>query len=228
MLAARALGYAALGLGLALSVMLLTEEPFSTWPQRVARLCLFAPAVSALASGLSLSQARSRGELVALAALGASPQRVARGPSLAAWAVGLLAALLVASPAADLSAVFPAVRASAHWTVTELGFSDAQHGVLVDFERALRFVPGVVPATAGVRVQGLAGAIAVAPLALVLPVWVAAGIPPALRAVVVAVALGMLLVALHAVAAGRLGAAWLAAATLPLLLQAAVAYWRPA
>jgi hypothetical protein len=79
-----------------------------------------------------------------------------------------------------------------------------------------------------VRVQGLAGAIAVAPLALVLPVSVAAGIPPALRAVVVAVALGMLLVALHAVAAGRLGAAWLAAATLPLLLQAAVAYWRPA
>jgi hypothetical protein len=185
---------------------------------------VFAPAIAAIASALSLAQARARGELMALAALGASPQRVARGPSVAAWAIGLAAAVLVASPAADLSAVFPAVKATAHWTVTELGFREVQHGVWVDPERVLRFVPAVMPSITAAGVHDLAGALAVGPLAVVLPVWVAAAIPPWMRAAAVAVALTLLLVLLHAVAAGRLRAPWLAVGAAPMLLQIARGY----
>lgn len=226
MLAWRAFAYSALGGALVLSVMLLTEEPLSTWSQRLARLCVFAPAIAALGSLLSLAQARARGELVALAALGASPLRLARGVSVVAWGLGLIAVMLVASPVADASAVFPALRPAAQWTVTELGFQEARRGVSVSSRGALSFLPGQAVSAPARHGQGLAAALAVGPVALILPIWVASAIRRWVRVAGIAGALTLLLLLLHAVAAGRLGAPWLVAVAGPLAAQALAATGR--
>jgi hypothetical protein len=222
MLAWRALAYSALGSALVLAIMLLTEEPLTTGSQRLARLCVFAPAIAALGSLPSLMQARARGELVALAALGASPLRLARGASVVAWGLGLVAVILVASPAADVSAVFPALKPSAQWTATERGFQEYQHGVSVTADGRLGFMrnAAVSPVRRG---QSLAAALAVGPVALVLPIWVASAMRRWVRVAGIAAALTLLLILLHAVAAGRLGAPWLVAAFGPLALQVLIA-----
>ncbi|HMJ12596.1 MAG TPA: hypothetical protein VK524_14325 [Polyangiaceae bacterium] len=226
-LAVRALAYGGLGSALALAVMLLTEEPSSTWPQRLARLCLFVPATAALASALSLAQARARGELVALAALGASPLRVARGPSLVAWALGALAVALVASPAADVSSLFPALRAQAHFRADTLGFSDLRHGVRVDPHGALHWLASSVEPQLRAQ-RGLEAALVTGSLSLVLPLWVSAELGVAVRVLGAALALGLVLVLLHAVAASRLGAPWLMSSALPLAFQALIGHRRRA
>jgi hypothetical protein len=223
MLAWRALAYSALGSALVFSIMLLTEEPLTTGSQRLARLCVFAPAIAALGSLLSLTQARARGELVALAALGASPLRLARGASVVAWGLGLVAVMLVASPAADVSAVFPALRPSAQWTPTERSFHEYQQGVSVTSKGGLGFMPSAAVSTPVRHGQSLAAALAVGPVALVLPIWVASAMRRWMRVAGTAATLTLLLVLLHAVAAGRLGAPWLVAVAFPLALQALVA-----
>ena len=68
MLGQRASGYGVLGAALALALMLLTEEPLTTWPQRLARLCMFGPAIAAVAAALTLAQARAGGESSRIAA----------------------------------------------------------------------------------------------------------------------------------------------------------------
>lgn len=225
MLGQRASGYGVLGAALALALMRLTEEPLTTWPQRLARLCMFAPAIAAVAAALTLAQARAGGELRALAALGASPLRAARGPSVFAWGVGLAAVALVASPWVDVGALFPAVHPSAHWTPDAHGFRELHQGVSIDRAGALSFLPaGRAPALSA-RPHGLAAALAVGPLALVLPVWVAWPISPGVRAAGVLTAAALLLVLLHMVAAGQLQSPWLMAVALPLSLPIVASYY---
>ncbi len=116
LLGRRCFGLSLLLLALALAVVLATDEAGSTVGQRAARLAVFAPAVAVVAERLVLSQARARGELVALAALGASPWSQARGAMVAAWAVGALSLLVLLSPLSDVRSLFPVVQGHASFT----------------------------------------------------------------------------------------------------------------
>ena len=101
LLARRALAFTAIAIAIAIGVTVTTDEPYSTFRTRVARLCAFVPALSAIGAAITLAQSRARGELRALEALGVAPFRMGRGPMVTSWALGFLAAR---------GAGFPAVR----------------------------------------------------------------------------------------------------------------------
>ena len=82
LLARRALAFTALAFALAIGVTIATDEPYSTLGTRVARLCAFAPALSAIGAAIALAQSRARGELRALETLSVTPLRMARGPMM--------------------------------------------------------------------------------------------------------------------------------------------------
>src|SRR6185503_19306495 len=131
LLARRTLAFTALAFAIAIGVTISTDEAYSTLGMRVARLCAFAPALSAIGAAVTLAQSRARGELRALEALGALPFRIARGPMVACWALGLIAALVLASPLSDVSSLFPALAAPAHWVLDRGALFDPVSGVRV-------------------------------------------------------------------------------------------------
>jgi hypothetical protein len=222
----RALALTALLGVVALAVAVITDESYSSWGMRVARMSALAPALAALGAGVALGQARSRGELRALHALGVSPLRVALGPMLAGWATGSVAVALVLSPAADVSALFPKVACNVPWTW--------DGAALVSGSGGLRVTPAGVPELGGALTLPVAlaaptrwaAALAVAPLGLVAPVWVSAPVSLRARAVAVAMTGGLTVLLLHAAAAQRLGPQWLVCGALPLALQAVVGHVR--
>lgn len=206
---------------IALAVMIATDEAFSTAGMRIARLCAFAPALSALGAGAIVGHASERGELRALLGLGASPFRTALGAIVAGWVIGAIAVIVLASPFADASSLFPAVETKGRFVVSggsliqpELGVVVSPHGAIdllsTRSEVARAFAPG----------RG-AALWAVAPLALIAPVWICAPARAATRGAVAVVSLALVVLLLHAVAAGRVPAPLLAAAALPLAAHAA-------
>jgi hypothetical protein len=205
---------------LALGVVVATDEPFSTPAMRVARLCAFAPAIGALAIATVLERARARGELRALSALGSGPLRVALGALVSAWALGALATVLVSSPLSDIGALFPAVSAPTLW-LFDGAWSAPASGVTVAPTGALSLgAPlGADPIVAGPPGR-LAAALAVGPLALVAPVWAASPARLSIRALGAGLAVGLVVLLLHAVAARIIPAAALVVAALPLALSA--------
>src|SRR5690606_29874609 len=138
-LALRVVGVVFVTAALAAVVIVATDESGSTAPMRVARLCALQPALAALGCWAVQAQAEARGELRALLGLGASPWRLCRGPCVAAWGLGALALVTLASPWADPSSLFPVV-APAAWERVGGQLVDPVHGVSVDARGALRFL----------------------------------------------------------------------------------------
>jgi hypothetical protein len=227
-LALRSLAYTATAGVVAAAVVVTTDEPSSTTALRAARIAAFLPALAALGSAVALRHIESRGEALALSALGASPLRVALGASFSGWVVGIVAVALVASPLADVKALFPAALGAPSWLRVGADFVNPAHGVLLGADGSSRFVA----ASAGHRdatAPGVRAALsAIAPLALVLPLWQSAPIAALRRAFCGVAALGLLLGLLHAVAARKVSDAALLVPALPLAVQAALAHRRGA
>jgi hypothetical protein len=222
----RALALTVLSSVVALAVAVLTDEPFSNWDMRLARMSALAPALGALGAGVALGQARSRGELRALCALGVSPFRVALGPMLAGWVTGAVAVALVLSPLADVSALFPRIPVAASWLWDGAGLVNGPHGVRVS--------PTGEPELSGTQWAARAlsaptcwaAALAIAPLGLVTPAWVSAPLCLGGRAAGLGITLGLTVLLLHAAAAQRVGPGWLPVDALPLALQATLGHAR--
>jgi hypothetical protein len=222
--ALRAAAYTALVLALSLGVIIVTDEPFSTWRMRTARLTAFVPALAALGSGAALAQARARGELRALAALGATPFRLGLGAMVSGWLTGGLAVALLASPWADVAALFPAVSATSEWRAEGAFLVDVGHGIVAAENGWLEFLP-VHEAKALLKGPGVVEAeLAVLPLAMVAPVWIAAPMTLLTRAFGAALTVALAVALLHGVAAQRIAEPWLVAAAAPLALQALVGH----
>lgn len=220
-LALRALAFSCLLMLVAIGVVVVTDEAFSTTAMRVARLGALAPALAAIGCAAALGQARARGELRALGALGGSPWRLSRGARWAGWAVGLVAVAAVASPWSDARALFPSVTAPSVWRQAGTALFDRADGVRVAANGALDWLKPAHTFAGRFVAGGGAATLAVAPIALAAPAWVSAPLSRTARAVGAVAGAAAFIVALHAVAAGRVACGWLVVAGGLLMAQAA-------
>lgn len=207
-------------------VVVATDEAYSTAQMRVARLCAFAPLVAGVALVLSLNRAQRRGELRALAGLGASPWAAAWGALCAAWLFGGFAAVAVLTPFADVSALFPEPPVSSGWTLAGAGFFEPSRGIEVVANGSVRFLEpehAVAPFSKPAGWQAMATLL---PQALVLPAWLAAPLTPRTRAWGFGLTLALTLLALHSAALGRLSGFLLPLVAAPIGAQLAVALER--
>lgn len=203
-----------------LGVMIATDEIGSTPRMRLSRLIAIFPGLVALGEGIVLAQSRTRGEIRALTALGASPFRATRGARVAGWLLASLGLALLVSPLADPSPLFPAVVRSTPWLLSGGGLVDPGSGARVTRDGLVAFgeIAGSIEAA---RVPGRWAAFAsIAPIALVTPVWAACPLGVGARLAAAFVTIMIAIVTLHAVAAGGLPVFGLVLAVLPLVLQA--------
>jgi hypothetical protein len=182
----------------------------------------FLPAVAAFGSALGLVQVAARGEARALAALGVSPFRRALGARWAGWLVGACAIGLLVSSSAGVGSLFPVVSKLPSWVAHGSAFLDPAHGVIVESDGQMRFVRATLVERASFIPSAWAALLAVAPLAVLLPIWVGVPLRRAWRLVGGALTFTSLVVLLHGVASARIGPSWLVAAAWPLAVQAAL------
>ena len=223
-----------LGLSLLLSLLTAgvaaaTDEAGSTLGTRLARLAAFLPAVVVIAQALVLAQSRERGEIGALAALGASPFRRVRGAILAGLCLGALAVLSLLSPWSDVSALFPVVGSATSFTVVGSGLEDPATGALYSPDGSICFGVASEPASSGLAAPSRAAGLGfVAPLMGAASVWGAAPMGALMRVAAAGVTFVVSVVLLHAVAKGRMPAAIMVLAAAPMALHAMAAYRRAA
>jgi hypothetical protein len=206
---------------MAVGVVVATDEPGSTLGMRAARLAALLPGLAVVAESIALGQCRARGEVLALAALGASPRRIALGAMIAGWALAALAIGLLLSPLSDPRSLFPSVAHSNAWLSTGTALHDPLSGVSVLPSGALSLGEATA-APLGAATPSRGSALAcIAPLALFAPVWSATQMGLVARLAGAGLALVLAIVLLHAVAAGRVPPWLLACVCIPLLLQLA-------
>jgi hypothetical protein len=231
-LARRAAAIAGITALFTLLIIAATDEgaPFARRLGMAAALGPIAGAVGALAA---IRIAAGRGELRALAAIGADPVRAARGAIVGGVLIAALGPALAASGVADLGGLFPRPAAAHVWIARDGGMSELTQGVRVEAGGAV----ARIAATAGGAPGLPAGAtvftvIALAIAAVGVPLWTAAaatwgaGSAAGIRVGVGAFALLLAIVAFQAVAAARLPAAALIGAPLILFLDGAAARYR--
>jgi hypothetical protein len=221
----RSFAFTLISLGIAFGVVVVTDEPFSTSAMRLARLCAFAPALGAVGAAVAVARARSRGELRALLALGATPWRAARGAAIAAWGFGVLAVILLLSPYTDPAALFPAVT-PVSWHRAGAGLVEHESGVYVEASGELSFATLRGFMDGGYEPSHGAAALAIAPLALVVPAWITTPVRLRQRLVIATLAALATILLLHGVAARQLPPATLLLTCAPVVLQALWLRWR--
>jgi hypothetical protein len=224
-MARRAAAIAAVATLVVLLVVAATDAG-GPWSSRLGMTAALAPLVGALGAFWAVRIADARGELLALAAVGADPGRAVIGAVLGGTAIGVVGALVVSSGYADTSGLFPQVTARVFLPDGEglyepsLGLHIGPSGVL-SIEAGRAAAAGLSPgADAFTR-------IALFTAALACPAWV---VEPALsrarRASVGAVALAAAIVVFQGVAARRFPAPLLVLAPLLLLTDVALARYR--
>jgi hypothetical protein len=226
LLARRALAFTTLALAIAIGVTLATDEPYSTFRMRVARLCAIVPALAAIGSAVALAQSRARGELRALEALGVGPFRIGLGPMLVSWVLGLTAAAILVSPLADATSLFPALVSPARWVVDGGSLFDPVSGVRVLRNGSLKFSEASAELGAAFRPGAGVALLALVPLSLVVPLWTSAKLGLFARGAGALVTFAAVVVLMHAAAATRVHPAWLILGPLPLAAQALFAHVR--
>jgi hypothetical protein len=226
LLARRALAFTALALVIAVGVTLATDEPYSTSRMRVARWCAFAPGLSAVGSAIALGQSRVRGELRALEALGVAPLRAGRGPMVVGWLLGFFACVVLVTPLADATALFPVLNVPGRWIVDAGALVDPVNGLRVLRDGSLVVGAGQAGQGAAFVPSGAAALFVVMPLALAMPPWSSAQIGWMGRIGGALFTFGAVVVLLHAAAAGRVAPLWTAVSALPIIVQAIFAHAR--
>jgi hypothetical protein len=206
-----------------IGIVLLTDEPGSTAAMRVARVAAFTPALSVVAAVVCLEQARDRGELGALGALGVSPWRAARGTTLAGWLVGAAAALVLGSTWADPSSLFPVLPEPYGWRAEGTRLVESLRGVAVAPDGSLVLSPPTALRMTVYAAHSWVAAVTIGSLALVAPPWAASPMSVGARLVGLFAALALTVTLFHAFAAGTVSAGWLVLGAAPLGLQSAYA-----
>jgi hypothetical protein len=203
---------------LALLVLARTDEPGSTWGDRLLRLAALTPALAALAASLLARQMRERGEALALALTGASPLRCFLGAALGGALVGVPAAVLGMTLAPSLRALLPVVAASP-WVHAPGGFLAPSLGLRIAHPGGpVTFLEATAAAPHAPERWSIALALAVA--SWVAPWWAALPCPLVPRLAVAACAVLGAITAFHAAALGASGW-WLLAPCVLLALHGA-------
>lgn len=153
-------------------VTIATDEADASFPLRVGRTSALLPVAGALSGAIVLGQARARGEVRALGALGISPMTIARGPWLGAVLVGLLGVMAIAAGLARVDGLFPRIEQELVWTFSDGAWTELSRGVVVTPSGQIRFQAAEgVPAPIEPRSFESATLLALSLTSLVLPAW---------------------------------------------------------
>src|SRR5262249_28332236 len=158
----------------ALVVVAATDEG-GPWAQRLGMTAALAPVAGAIGTLAAVRIAASRGELVALAAIGADPLRALLGAVAGGVAVRALGPLLGASGVADPAPLFPAPIAARRWIADGAGLREITLGLRVNADGAIALdAPRALASALPSSVVPLTG-VALAAFALACPLWIGAG-----------------------------------------------------
>jgi len=209
-----------------------TDEGGVSWGERAGRALPLTPLCATVGAWAALAPVLSRGEALALEALGRSRPQIALAAVLGGAAVALAAALgLGLASAVDVTGFFPTATHASAWTWNGAAFVDALHGQQVGADGA----PARVAAEVGSRaMMGIprfgraASAMVTAMAGLALPLLLAHTLFERARllfSVVAAVtAIAATVVSFQAAAAGQVPAVMGAAPSLALLVFAVRRY----
>jgi hypothetical protein len=194
---------------------------------RTARLCALVPGLTALGMAVALAQAKGRGELLALAALGARPLRVVLGAAGAAWLLGGVALALLWSDLVDLGALFPVVQSSTPWVAVagdrgSAALQSEAHGVRIGPDGLAQFISVQSASADGsqfAHTQTVAALCVLGPLVVVTPLWIGKGLSLLARLLGVCATVGAVVFLLHAAAVEQAPGPALLLSGLPFALQ---------
>ena len=214
-------------LGIALSALLLgvtiaTDEAGSSWAERLGKLSALMGLAGGGAALLATEQARSRGELRALAIAGVRPLRASLGSLVGGGAIGALGPALILSGRSDPQQLFPrAVPEAGNWSSTGDTWVEAARGIVVRANGALEKIgPSSLAPARAMEPPEVAIVVTLIVAALAFPVWATARGGLARRAAVaLSVGLGSVVI-FHFVAAGRAAPMWLVVPPFVLLADA--------
>lgn len=193
---------------------------------RLARLSAVLPVAAGAGIAAALGQARRRGEVRALGALGVSEWRAGLPALIAGVAVGMLGLAALAAPGVDAAALFPTVATTEPWMLDGATLRHPDLGVAISRDGAIDL--GSAAATSVVAPSTrLAAILLVAPHVIAVPAWAAAPIPTRERPLPALLGAALSIYAAHAVAADRLGLLVLLLGAAPMAVQAAIAHRRP-
>jgi hypothetical protein len=217
-------------LGLAWLVTAATDEGGVSWGERAGRTLPLTPLCAAVGAWVALAPVRSRGEGLALEALGRSHAQIG-APAVVGGAVVALAAATAfgLSGAVDVAGFFPTATHASGWTWSGAAFVDPVHGLRVGADGApTRIAAEAGRALAGIPAHGRASAAVVTALAgVAMPLLLAQTLLGRARVLPVALAAGTAVagsvVLFQAAAAGHVPAA---SGALPALALLAFAVWR--
>jgi hypothetical protein len=216
---------AALGLAIALLLfltMLGTDDAGGTHASRLGRLAALTSLAGGAGAFLGAAQARSRGEIRALEAIGLTPFRASLGAVMGGAVVGLFGVALALVPGVDLSRLFPrALPAEAIWTREAAGWLDPAHGVHVTAE-GLRWAgaPSYIDRATSSPAPLAETVVALAVAAVAFPLWATARERLPRRALVCFAVASAAIFVFHLVAAQRTSAMTLVLPPLFLLVDA--------
>jgi hypothetical protein len=192
-------------------VMMGTDEGLATLGGRLGRLAALVSLAGGAAAFITTEQARSRGELRALAAAGIPPMKSVLGAVVGGATVGAVGPALAFVRKVDLSALFPrAVPLGGTWVPQGGAWLEATRGIVVHASGELHLVEAVGAASlVSDPVPRFATAAALGLAAIGFPLWATAR-GTALHRVIVALGVAFASVAgFHLVAVGRIPAAGL-------------------
>jgi hypothetical protein len=209
-------------------VMVGTDDAASTFAGRVGRLAALVSLAGGGGAFIANEQARSRGELRALAAAGVPPVKASLGAIVGGAVVGALGPVLALARVVDLTPLFPRVAPSGKtWVSQGDEWLDATRGVVVRASGELAQVAAPVQAA---LVEGpmprLATAAALSLAAIGFPLWATARSAALRRSAVGLVVAAASVAIFHLVAAQRTSPAALVVPPLILLMDAAFLHRR--
>lgn len=206
---------------LAAATVIATDEATSTAAMRIARIAAVSPVVSAVALLCVAAHARSRGELAALEALGASPWRALRGIELAGMAAAAVAMLVLVLPCTDATSLFPAMHPVIDWRMAGGGVRAVAPGIVVHSDGVLETTQSAVFPRPGLALAAWAALPCLGAVALAVPAWAATPMSLARRVSSGGASAVLAIVGFHLVAAGRVPPLLASAACAPVC----VALW---
>jgi hypothetical protein len=142
--------------------------------------------------------------------------------------LGAIAVVLVLSPLADVTALFPVVVTPTEWRVEDGRLLAPASGVTVSSDGALVLSAASADGPAPGSPHRASAALAIGPLGLAAPLWAASPLPFARRLLGALLAVALVLVLLHAVAGARISPLALVLAALPLAIDVGVSRLRRA
>jgi len=221
-----------LTLGVAWLVTAATDEGGVSWGERAGRTLPLTPLCATAGAWVALAPALTRGETLALEALGRSRAQIVAAAVMGGALVALVASVTLGLlRAVDVAGFFPTATHASAWTWRGAAFLDPVHGLRVAADGApVRIAADAGRALAGIPPYGRASAAAVTALAgLALPLLLAHALIERSRVLPAALAAGAAVAAsvlfFQAAAAGHLHAVL---GTLPaaMLLAFAVRRYR--